>query len=346
MKIQARSVDSFLRRIDAKISVILLYGPDGGLVRERADRLAVSIAGDAGDPFRVSEITAARLRDEPTLLADEAAALTFGGGRRVVRLRDAGEAATGAVQTLLEAPGGGLIVLEAGDLAPQSNLRRLAESAGNAAALPCYRDETEDLGRLVDEEVRRAGLRLASDAFDYLIANLGGDRGVTRRELEKLICFVGNPSAHGEVELSDVIACIGDSAALSLDDLVLAAADGHASALERAMTRCLDEGIVAVRILGAAGRHFLRLHRISGAAGSDRERVIATLRPPVFFRHKPRLLQQAQQWSPLLLARAIDRLTQAELACKSPNMKADVAETLCRRALLEIAVTHRSRSAA
>src|SRR5262245_46785614 len=74
MKIGGRSVDSFLRSVDAKVIGILLYGPDLGLVRERAERLTTAIAGDTADPFRVSEIRPQQLRDEPGLLADEVAA--------------------------------------------------------------------------------------------------------------------------------------------------------------------------------------------------------------------------------------------------------------------------------
>ncbi len=346
MKIKAAGIDSFLRRVDATVAAVLLYGPDSGLVRERADRLVAGIAGEGDDPFRVSEVSAARLRDEPTLLADEAAALTFGGSRRIVRMRDAGDAAVGSIELLLEAAGGGLLVLESGDLGPRSKLRQLAESAGNAAAVPCYRDEAGNLASFIEGELRRGGLRYTKEALDYLVANLGGDRGVTRSELEKLCSFIGDPAAHGDVGLDDVTACVGDGAALSLDDVALAAADGHAPALERALTRILDEGTGAVRVLSAAGRHFLRLHQLACAAPGDRERVIGALKPPVFIPHRPRLLRQAQQWSPLLLARALDRLTQAELACKSPNMTADLAETLCRRALLEVSLKHRSRPAA
>src|SRR5262245_27650081 len=148
MKVTGRNIESFLRDVDAAVAAVLLYGPDAGLVRERADRLTALVAGDATDPFRVSEVTPDRLRDQPSLLSDEAAALTFGGGRRVVRLRNAGDGQSVAVQSFLRAPAGdGLLIVEADELGPRSSLRQLFEAAGNAAALPCYRDETGDLAR-------------------------------------------------------------------------------------------------------------------------------------------------------------------------------------------------------
>jgi DNA polymerase III subunit delta len=338
MKITGRSVDSFLRSVDAKVIAILLYGPDLGLVRERAERLTVAIAGDTADPFRVSEVRPQQLRDEPGLLADEAAALTFGGGRRVVRLRDASDTATSAVENLLALPAAaGVAIVEAGDLAPRSSLRRLFEGADNAAALPCYRDEPEDVGRLVVGELRQQGLTIADAALAYLVASLGSDRGVSRREIEKLISYMGDAKGERRIELADVVACVGDSAALSLDDLVFAVADGDAAAVERSVTRTLQEGTNPVAILRAVARHFLRLHLL--AAAPDRDRAVAGLRPPVFFKHVPRLKEQVRGWSAAQLRRALDRLVDAELDCKRTGIPAD---TVCRRALLDVALLVRA----
>lgn len=338
MKITGRSVDSFLRGTDAKIIAILLYGPDLGLIRERAERLTVAIAGDAADPFRVSEVRPQQLRDEPGLLADEVAALTFGGGRRVVRLRDASDAATSAVENLLALPAAaGVAIVEAGDLAPRSGLRRLFESADNAAALPCYRDEPEDVGRLVVGELRQQRFAIADTALAYLVASLGSDRGVSRRELEKLVSYMGNAEGGRRIELADVMACVGDSAALSLDDLVFAVADGDVVAVERSVTRSLQEGTNPVAILRATARHFLRLHLL--AAAPDRDRAIAGLRPPVFFKHIPRLKEQLRRWSAAQLRQALDHLVRAELDCKRTGIPAD---TVCRRALLDIALLVRA----
>jgi DNA polymerase-3 subunit delta len=334
MKIAARNIDSFLDGVDDAVAAVLLYGPDAGLVRERSDRLAATVAGDAADPFRVSEVTAERLREQPSLLADEAAALTFGGGRRVVRLRTTGDAQSGAVSSFLRsAAGGGLLIVESDELGPRSSLRQLFEAAGNAAALPCYRDEGADLARFIVEELRREGLGLASEARDYLAGALGGDRAVTRREIEKVIAYMGPAPAGRTVELADAVACAGDSAALSIDDLVFAVGDGDLAATERLTTRVMQDGMAPVSILRAIGRYFLRVHLIA-AAGANRERAMQRLRPPVFSKHLPRFNAHVRRWQIARLHQVLERLTRAESECKTTGAP---AETLCRRALMEIA---------
>ncbi len=334
MKISARNVDGFLAGIDESLAAVLIYGPDAGLVRERGDRLATSVAGDATDPFRVSEVTPERLRDRPSLLLDEAAALTFGGGRRIVRLRSATDQQSDIVSSFLDSPGGGgLLIAESDELGPRSSLRQLFETAANAAALPCYRDEGADLARFVAEELRRDGLQLADEARDYLANALGGDRAITRREIEKIVAYMGPAGDGRPVELADAIACVGDSAALSVDDLIFAIGDGDLAAAERLTSRVLQEGTAPVTILRATARHILRLHLIAAGAG-DRERAIRSLRPPVFYKFLPALQEQVRRWTPARLHQALARLIRAEADCKTTGAP---AETLCRRAILEIA---------
>jgi len=342
MKLTGRNIESFLRGVDAAVAAVLFYGPDAGLVHECGDRLTVAVAGDAADPFRVSDVTVESLRDQPSLLSDEASALSFGGGRRVVRLRNAGDSQSAAIESFLESPaGGGLVIVEAAELGPRSSLRQLFEASDNAAALPCYRDEASDLARLIGEELGRAGLRLTGEARDYLAAALGGDRGVTRRELEKIVSYMSPSDSARPLELADALACVGDSAASSVDDLVFALGDGDFAAVERLTDRALAEGTTPVAILRTAGRHFLRLHLVASA--EDRERTIRTLKPPVFYKYVPRLHEQVRQWASSRLHQALDRLTRAEMDCKRTGMPAEV---LCRRVLLEIAAQAPRRSRA
>src|SRR5260221_9358348 len=141
MKIPPNRLADFLRRPPPEIRGALLYGPDAGLVRERADQLTAAICGDLRDPFRISELTAAIVAADPARLADEVAAMSLVGGRRVVRIRDAGEALTALLaEAFAGSRGDSLIVIEAGDLPARSSLRKLCEATANAGAIACHAD--------------------------------------------------------------------------------------------------------------------------------------------------------------------------------------------------------------
>jgi DNA polymerase-3 subunit delta len=346
MKVASRDVEAFLDGPSPAISAVLFYGPDAGLVRERADRLVESVAGSRDDPFRVGQLTLAALKEEPSRLCDDVAALSFNGGRRAVRLRDAADAASPAVELLLSTvTNAGIAVLEAGDLGPRSSLRRAIESAGNGAAVPCYRDEGAELQRLIAATLRAAGLQAGRDANAYLMGALGGDRGLTRQELEKLVSYKG--AAKGPelrtVSLDDVKNCIGDVSAVSLDDLVFAVADGDLALLESVVDRVLAEGIGPVQLLRGLARHFQRLQLVT-AAGRDLDGAMARLRPPVFFQRVTQFKAQARRWPAAAIAEAQRRLVEAEMGCKRTSWP---AETLARRTALEIArLPERAKAAA
>lgn len=341
MKIATRDIERFLQAPPAGVRAILLYGPDGGLVRERARALATLAAGDPGDPFRIAELSSGEIKSDPARLADEAAALAFGGGRRAVRLRDAEESSAPAIKNLLEGtPGDSLVVAEAGDLPARSALRKLFETATAAAAVPCYRDDERALAALVTQTLRAAGLRASPDALTYLTLNLGGDRMTTRRELDKLVLYMGagngeRTSASRQVELGDAQICIGDNAALSMDDLAYALGDGDLLAMERALARSLREGANPVAILRAAARHVMRLHLVAGlcAQGTAPDAAMKKLRPAPFWKLAPRFRAQVQALSPRILSRALARLLETERACKRGGAP---GELLCAHALTAI----------
>jgi DNA polymerase-3 subunit delta len=340
MKIKAAEADAFVRNPDPNLRAVLVYGPDAGLVRERAAALVKAVAEDPSDPFRLADIQAARLADDPALLADEAAAISFSGGRRAVRVPETSDSLAPVFESFLATvQGDALVVAEAGDLSARSALRKLFEGAKNAAALPCYRDDARDLPKVIAAMLREAGLSAAPEALAYLTAHLGGDRQLTRREIEKLILYKGSGDAR--VELEDAEACVGDSAELTLEDIAYAVGDGDLKALERAYQRALLEGNSPVRALGAAAQHLQRLQLAAALAGSGNlDQVMKTkLRPPVFWKLAGRFRQQVGRWTGTpharqRLADALARLLEVDYACRQTGAP---AETLAGRALLEVA---------
>jgi DNA polymerase-3 subunit delta len=335
VKIAVARVAPFLAKPDPALRAALVYGGDAGLVRERADRLAAWAALDLKDPFRVADLAAASLLADPARLHDEAAALSLSGGRRVVRVREAGDAVGGLFERFLAAlpQGDSLVVVEAGELGARSSLRRAFEAAPRAAAVPCYPDGRRELEELAREILGARRIAVDSEALAYLAENLGSDRLASRAELEKLALFVGDG---GKAGLPEAAAAVGDGAPLSLDDIVFATAEGDPPALERALLRALLEGEMPVSVLRALMRHFQRLHLTQAriASGMDEDDALRALRPPLFFKLADRFRRQLRLWPPGRAAHALEILTEAEVNAKTTGFP---AEAVCREALLRIA---------
>ena len=349
MNVKGHQIEPFLAAPPTDVRGVLLYGPDAGMIDERGRGLLKLLGGAVEDPFRTVELARRDVEQDPARLADELAALSFTGGRRVVRLREAADGLATTVETALSAGGEAFLVVEAGELPGRSALRKLFEGAGDLAAIGCYRDDERSLPAVVRNGLSEHGLRIADDALAYLVRHLGGDRQVTRRELEKLALYMAGgdsapDTAGSTVSLEDVQASVGDSAEITQEDLVYAVAGGDPAAAERAFARAVSEGIAEVSLVRAVVRHFQRLHQVVGAAaaGQPLDSAIGRLRPAVFWKRKKAFEAQAARWSPARLRVALDELTALEVDLKSGGLPQDL---LASRALLRLAVNAPRRRA-
>jgi DNA polymerase-3 subunit delta len=331
VKPAAAQLRSFLRAPPSDIAAILLFGPDDGLVRERADLICKSILGDGpDDPFRLALLTGEILSQDPARLADEAASIGLFGGKRVIRVRDAADSLAKSLQYVLErATSDALIVIEAGDLGRASSLRKLAEAATNAAAIGCYADGPRELAGLIREMLGEHRISATAAAIEYLVQNLGENRLMTRQEIDKLILLAGDG---GTLDLEQVIASVGDSSLLAIEDTIYDALDGDTAAVEAGLSRLFLEGEAAVTILRAGQRHAQRLHLAGSqtARGTSVDAAMNGLRPPIFFKYADRFRAQLGTWPPERTQRLLKMLLQAELDCKTTGYP---EETMCRHVL-------------
>jgi DNA polymerase III subunit delta len=340
VKLASSRIAEFLRRPDPEIRAVLFYGPDAGLVRERAETIARRVCPDLNDPFRVADLSASVLATDPARLADETAQLSLTGGQRVVRVRGAGETLGKLFGEFLEnAPGDAFIVVEAGDLPSRSALRRAFETAQRGAAIGCYPDTPRDLAAVIRETLTEHQITASRDATLFLVDHLGGDRLLTRSELEKLALYAGDG---GRVELEDARLSVSDTAGLELDHAVTATAEGDAARLERVLGRVFQAGESPVSVIRALLRHLHRLHllaaRLSG--GASLEEVLRTARPPIFFKQQDSFRRQLALWTETRLRAQLDRITKAELDMKTTGLP---AETICREAMLALAQAARQQ---
>lgn len=328
-KLDARRVEAFLAD-PRDCRVVLLHGDDPGLIRERAEALARSVAG--GDAMRLVDVPREGWRD-PGLLAAEAASMPLTGGRQLVRVRDAGDGFAAAVKAALDGPGPGLVVLEAPEAQARSKLRALLEASPKAAVIACYRERGADLARSVSAILGELGVSAEPAALDWLAQRLGEDRMLLRRELEKLALYVGEG---GRATAEDAVACVAEGSALGLEEALMAAMSGDAATADRALETAFAEGANAVQVVRAALRHVQRLHlaSLAVAGGAAPGAALDGLRPPVFFRHKPAFERALRQWRPEALEAAGTALLDAERRTKTTGLP---SATVAREAVLLLA---------
>ena len=323
------------------IRALLIYGANSGLVRERAKAAVKFAVQDLSDAFRLCQLDTRDITNDPARIGDELAALSFGGGRRAVWLKDAGDNIADSILAGLEIDfGDTLFVIECANLSPRSALRKVFEKEPDLAAVPCYEDDDNSLREYVSDFLSAENAAIDRDALVWLLSRLSTDRMQVRSELEKLILYATasadlEPQAVTNITFEMVTACSADAGQLSLDNLADAVASGDLADIDRFLQLAFEQGIQPIGAIRCVNRRFAQLHFVVGLAqdGGSIEQLIAGLRPPIFFKYRRAFQRQTMLWPMLRIAQALDILNEAEIACKTTGMP---SAEICARALIRI----------
>lgn len=340
--IKAFEIDKFVAKPDPAMPIVLVYGPDAGLVRERVDTLVKASVDDPADPFAFVRIEGEDLSGNPSRLVEEAHTVPLFGGRRAVLVKAGSRNIVSAVEMVVNAPSKECrVIIEAGDLRKTAPLRALCEKSKVVAALPCYTDGARDLERLVDEEMRAAKLTIAPDAKSALLSLVGGDRLASRNEIRKLALYARGKD---RVELADVMAVVADASALGFDGVIDAAFAGRTPDVESEFGKARSSGSSPAAIISAAIRQVANLHKmkLSVEGGDSIEFAMMRGAPPVHFSRKAAVETALRQWAPARLVQAMEQLASASLDMRR---NAPLAEAIAHRTLLTIAQAARRRDA-
>lgn len=292
------SKSSIGRSVDQPASGIRFYlflGPDEAQSRGLAARLLAALGAAR------SVVAAAAVKANPALLADEAAALSLFGERRLIWVEPAGNDIVDGVEALLatgnvESP----VVAIAGWLPKSSPLLKLAESSQLALAFTAYVPEGDEALRMVADVGRRVGLKVNASLAARLADTCGNDQAIVAQELEKLALFVG-ASVNSPKELDhDAIDSVGAESAegdfLHLADLALL---GDVPALTQSMERLPAGGSEAIPAIRSLQRRVLMLApaRARIERGERVDAVMTSLGKALFWKDKPAVERMLMKWS-------------------------------------------------
>ena len=317
MKIAARDVAGLLKNPGTRFSAYLLYGPDQGLVRERASQLSSHFCDQPDDPFTQTSLTGTQLADDKARLSDEAMAVNIFGGLRVVTVSGSGSEMTAAVKLAFSMPNpDARIIIRASDVNTRHALVKLCDETEFCASIGCYSDDMRNLQQIAREIFAKDNITAAPNVMTAIVARLGSDRQVSLSELSKLALYAG---PDGVLGLEDVAAALGDSGAVAVDEVSIALLSGDVGAFERDYARLRHEGIQPIAVL----RQLLSLFKGMQAAkarmqtGQPAAQAVAQLRPSVHFKMNPIVTRQLGLWREHQITDTIERLMQAEIQTKS-----------------------------
>ena len=320
---QRQEIERFLSAPGKGFRAAVIHGKDLGGVRECAQILARAATKNPDDPFDVALLTDTELDADPGRLDGELMAISMMGGRRLVRLRLSGEKASTdrlASEALADHLAGkfnpdAFLLVEAGALGRDSTLRKVAEKAPGCAAIACYDDDVGDLARFTREALAGDRLSLTNEALDVFVARLPHERGVARREIERLILFLG-PGAGLTAGAADLEDFLGVEPEASLADAVIDAFGGRLAAAQNGLRRAAQEGETGPAVVRALGSHLTRLRKINVLQHNGTPAQVAAKAAGVFWKNEREVLRQTRVWTLKELDLLQPDLLTADRACK------------------------------
>lgn len=336
-KLRTNEIESYLKKPQSAHRLILVFGPDHGLVVERGKALVKATGVDMNDPFALIPLDVASLDSHPGRLVDEAGTLSMFGGIRTIWLRNVGteKSVAQAVSLALENPSDDtLIIVEAGDLKPSSPLRKTVEAHAKAVAIPCYADDARSLQTLLDQVTAEFGLSLEMDARQALMMQLGGDRLASRGEVEKLCLYA---KGNGNITLEDVEAIVGDVSDKPIGAAIDAVLAGNSNSLDDNLNQLFASKTVPFVLISSLMREFrsLATMRATIDMGRSISSVVDAARPPIFFKRKDMVTRALSSWSGEALGRALMRIENAILETRQ---KGAPEEAITRNLFLALCV--------
>jgi len=185
--------------------LVLLWGEEAGAIRQAAHTVAEAVSQRTSlaldDPFGVETFTLTDLAATPSRLTDACLTPAFtsphklvwlkgvAGTERAEEVKNLTEAVTATLQHPLR--GFTLLLPVPGHLDKKHPLVKALEGREDALVVRFFADTARDLESFLKAELASLGATATPAALGALVAGLGADRELARRELEKLVCYAG-----------------------------------------------------------------------------------------------------------------------------------------------------------
>jgi DNA polymerase-3 subunit delta len=315
-EVKSHEFDGFLAKSAQHYRIFVVYGPDRGLVAERATAIAGTTGVDLSDGFALIRLDVSDIQSDPGRLVDEVNAFGLFGGEKLIWVRGAAnekQLIDGLSHLAAHPPEGSYLLIEAGDLKKGSGLRKVAESERSIACVACYQDDARALNALIDAELAAANLRITPAARELLVESIGGDRIASRNEIQKLILYCMNEEL---IDEKHVLEIVGDASAVSTDEVVDAVLSGDPDGFLHAVQKVIASKTAVFLVLQGTMKQVQLLETMRLEMEERQQQagqVMQTLGRGIHFKRKPIIEKALRNWNSSDLARESARLNSAIL---------------------------------
>ena len=207
------------------------------------------------------------------------------------------------------------IILNASILEKKSKIRTFFEKNKETICVPFYADNTQTLSGMVSLFFRENKIPISQMATNLIVQRCRGDRQNLNNELQKIQAFIKNKN---KIELEDILKLTNLAENYDVTELVdncLAKNKRKTINILNENNYSLDDCIVIIRIFLMKSKRLLRLSQ-EFKNKKNIDAVIASFKPPIFWKDKDIVKQQLQNWTHDNAKSLIYKINEIELLIK------------------------------
>ena len=194
-------------------------------------------------------------------------------------------------------------------------MRKVFEKEKSIICVPFYEDNNHALNSIVSQFFRNKKIPISQQLINILIERSRGDRKNLNNELHKIENFSLNKKS---INLQEIIKLTNLSDNYSASELV-----DHSLAKNTRKTVTIlsennysdEDNIIVIRTLLTKLKRLLKIHELIDKK-NDIDQAISSFKPPIFWKDKPLVTQQARSWKKWELKNLIYESNEIELLIK------------------------------
>lgn len=296
----------------AQYKMILFYGENQGIKKEFKDNLKTIHKNKEVLNLFQEEIIKAK-----DFLINEISSQSLFGEKKLIFINEVNDKILNILEELNEYIQEDRIFLFGDVLDKKSKLRSYFEKSKEHASVACYQDNEIGLKKIISNKL--AGYSgINNQTINLIIQSSGLDRGKIYNEIEKIKhCF-----KEKKIEIEKLENLLNLKTNDDFSQLKDEAIKGNKFNTNKLLSETIFQTENSVYYLNSINQRINKLNDIENLKHKEKslDTIINQLKPPVFWKDKPILIEQSKKWNKKRLQEILKKTYNAEIELKSNSM--------------------------
>ncbi len=207
------------------------------------------------------------------------------------------------------------IIINSKNLEKKSTLRKLFEKEKSIICAPFYEDNNQTLNSIISQFFRNKKIPISQQLINVLIERSRGDRKNLNNELAKIESFSLNKKKINLQEMIRLTNLADNYSASELIDHSLAKNTRKTVTILNENNYSDEDNIIIIRTLLSKLKRLTKIYNLIDKKNNI-DQAVALIKPPVFWKDKPLVVQQIKAWGKSELENLIYKTSEVELLIK------------------------------